>query len=114
MKGNLRHGFHLVVRLMASTERKHRRFPDRRLTGYCCLVNYEDDDYEYEDEDTDLDLIEEDVELPALTEAAIMLHEVYLALTVAGFEQYDALRMVTWLISEQGIAEVDVMGESDE
>lgn len=77
-------------------------------------MDYEDEEHEYDEEETDLDLIEEDVELPALTEAAIMLHEVYLALTEAGFEEYDALRMVTWLISEQGIAEVDPLGEYEE
>lgn len=73
-----------------------------------------DDDEELDDEVDELEDIEDDCELPPLTEAAIQLHEVYLALVEAGFEAYDALRMITWLISEQGIGDVEKIAESDD
>lgn len=72
-------------------------------------------DEEWDEDDLDeLDEIEDDVDLPPLTAAAVALHEVYLALTEAGFEEYDALRMVTWMISEQGIGEFDCGLEDDD
>jgi hypothetical protein len=35
----------------------------------------------------------------------VALHEIFLSLTEAGFEDYDALRIVAWVISDQGLGE---------
>lgn len=63
------------------------------------------DEYDDELEDEEIDEIEEECDLPPLTQAAVALHEVYLALTDGGFAEYDALRLVAHLIIEQGIGD---------
>ena len=76
-------------------------------------MGHSDDEWNEEDID-ELEDIEDDVDLPPLTEAAVHLHEMYLALIDGGFDTYDALRMVTWLISEQGIGEMSCGDEDDD
>lgn len=53
-----------------------------------------DDIEEQEDEDGDLS---------PLVEAAVALHEVYLALIEGGFDEFEAIRILALIISEQGI-----------
>ena len=60
-----------------------------------------EDDYD----DEDLDEIEDDVDLAPLVEATVALHEVYLALIDGGFDDGAALRLIAYLIAEQGLAE---------
>jgi hypothetical protein len=55
----------------------------------------------------DYDEIEEEYELPALTQAAVALHEIYLSLLDGGFRTDDALKIVARLITEQGFSEED-------
>ena len=58
-----------------------------------------------DDRDDDIDDIEEEIDLPPLTQAAVALHEVFLALVEGGFDDYDAIRLVAQLIIEQGIGD---------
>lgn len=58
-----------------------------------------------DDENEEIDEIEEECDLPPLTQAAVALHEVFLALVDGGFEDYDAIRLVAQLIIEQGIGD---------
>jgi len=58
---------------------------------------------DYDDED--LEDIEEEIELAPLVEATVALHEVYLALIDGGFDDGAALRLVAYLITEQGLTE---------
>ena len=48
---------------------------------------------------------EEDGDLSPLVEAAVALHEVYLAMIEGGFDEYEALRILALIISEQGLSE---------
>lgn len=59
------------------------------------------DDYD----DEDLDDIEDEVDLAPLVEATVALHEVYLALIDGGFDDGAALRLIAYLIAEQGLTE---------
>jgi len=53
-----------------------------------------------DDED---DTTEEDDGLSPLLEAAIALHEVYLSLVEGGFLESEALRILAYVLAEQGI-----------
>lgn len=59
------------------------------------------DDYE----DEDLEDLEDEIDLAPLVEATVALHEVYLALIDGGFDDSAALRLIAYLIAEQGLAE---------
>ncbi len=63
-----------------------------------------EDEEEFDDSDK-LDELEDDCEMSPLAQAAVALHEIFLSLTEAGFEDYDALRIVAWVISDQGLGE---------
>lgn len=64
-------------------------------------MHHDDADDEYDDEfDDDL----EEIELPPLLQAAVSLHEVYTALTDAGFDEYDALRLIGFIITDRDLA----------
>lgn len=56
------------------------------------------------DDDDDIELDEYE-DLPPLTQAAVALHEMYIALVDAGFGEGEALRMIAWLIADTGIEE---------
>lgn len=59
-----------------------------------------------DDDDSDaLDELEDEIAFAPLVEATIALHEVYVALIDGGFGEYDALRLVAYMISEQGLVE---------
>jgi hypothetical protein len=59
-----------------------------------------DDELETEESDEG-----DDGDLSPLVEAAVALHEVYLALIEGGFDEFEALRMLAYIVSEQGIGE---------
>jgi len=74
----------------------------------CLNIGYDPsvhDDDEYDEGIDEMEEIEDECDLSPLTEAAIAAHEVYLALTEGGFQEYDALRIIAYLISEQGMGE---------
>lgn len=49
--------------------------------------------------------MDDDLDLAPLVEATVALHEVYLALIDGGFDDGAALRLIAYLIAEQGLAE---------
>lgn len=59
--------------------------------------DYDDDLDDYGD---DLD-VEDDGDLTPLASAAAAIHEVYIALVDAGFEEWEGLRIVSHIISDQ-------------
>lgn len=61
----------------------------------------ETDDY---DDDHDADTVD-DGDLTPLAVAAAATHEVYEALVDAGFSEWEGLRIIAWLISEQVVTE---------
>lgn len=64
---------------------------------------YDDDEYDLDEEE--LDEAEDDGDLSPLVEGAVALHEIYLALQDGGFSEWEGLRILAWLISEQGTFE---------
>lgn len=58
-----------------------------------------------EDPDIEEDSEEEDGDLSPLVEAAVALHEVYCALVDGGFDEFDALRLLAYIVSDQGLGE---------
>ena len=79
-------------------------FPLARVAATFCVMH---DDEEWDDEDegeAELELDEDD-DLSPLVEAAIALHEIYLSLVDAGFQDHEALRVIANVIVEQGITE---------
>ena len=70
------------------------------------MTDHPDDDEFYSQEDLDaIDDLEDELAPTPLVEATTALHEVYTALIEGGFGEYDALRLVAYMISEQGLAE---------
>lgn len=53
----------------------------------------------------DAEATEDDGDISPLLEAAIALHEVYLALTEGGFGDLEALRILAYVLAEQGLGE---------
>ena len=66
---------------------------------------HDDEEWEEEDEDEELVELDEDDDLSPLLEAAIALHEIYLSLIDGGFQDYEAIRIISNVIVEQGITE---------
>lgn len=57
-----------------------------------------DEDYE----DASEEEVEEDGDLSPLAQGAVALHEIYLALQEGGFSEWEGLRILSWMITEQG------------
>lgn len=67
------------------------------------VVDDELDD-DYSDDDCEEETVE-DGDLTPLAVAAAATHEVYEALVDAGFTEWEGLRIIAWLISEQVVTE---------